>query len=170
MSEQGYPISLGSVWEEETRKPRAWATAWSQSLRFPCPSVLGPSTARQPQEWRVDLVSGLRPDTAGAVMHAKEAEVDFRRSEWEPCACSYKELRPGISGALGLPCPLWQQHSMKTEHQRSLDCTWLSAIRACGWSRSFTVSDPTENQSFRMFQCSWFGAGPQALGGSCSSH
>lgn len=56
--------------------------------------------------------------------------------------------------ALGLPCPLWQQHSMKTEHQRSLDCTWLSAIRACGWSRSFTVSDPIENQSFRMFQCS----------------
>lgn len=81
VSEQGCPISLGSVWEEENRKPRVWATARSQSLRLPCPSVLGPSTDRQPQEWRVDLVSGLRPDTAGATMHAKEAGVDLRRSE-----------------------------------------------------------------------------------------
>lgn len=61
--------------------------------------------------------------------------------------------------ALGLPCPLWQQHSMKTEHQRSLDCTWLSAIRACGWSRSFTVSDPIETNPSGCF--SLFGAGPQ---------
>lgn len=53
--------------------------------------------------------------------------------------------------ALGLPCPLWQQHSMKTEHQRSLDCTWLSAIRACGWSRSFTVSDPIETNPSGCF-------------------
>lgn len=32
----------------------------------------------------MDLVSGLRPDTAGAVMHAMEAKVDFRRSDGNP--------------------------------------------------------------------------------------
>lgn len=108
---------------------------------------------------------------ARAIMHAKVARVAFMRVGWNPEHAAREIRGLGSREALGPPCPLWQQHSMKMEHQRSLDCTWLSAIRACGWSRSFTVSDPIENQSFRMFQYAQFGASrTSACGGPCSSH
>lgn len=96
-------------------------------------------------------------------MHAKVARVAFMRAGRNPEHAAREIRGLGSREALGPPCPLWQQHSMKMEHQRSLDCTWLSAIRACGWSRSFTVSDPIENQSFRMFQYAQFGAGPRPV-------
>lgn len=82
MSEQGCPISLGSIWPEAQSLGRCVVPEPETSS-----SLCTWPTDRQPQEWRVGLVSGLRPNTAGALMHAKEAGVDFGRSEREPCAC-----------------------------------------------------------------------------------